>query len=120
MARAIHWTLTFKSLNNTDCTVNIYDNDYSGNPVALTGAANPFFFEETEDDDLISSVVRYRTGYINLIEHSEGELTDLYPQADQDRYVEMFYGYTLMFSGYIQVQAFGNPWTAYPLSLIHI
>ena len=114
MARAIHWTLTFKSLNNTDCTVNIYDNDYSGNPVALTGAANPFFFEETEDDDLISAVVRYRTGYINLIEHSEGELTDLYPQADQDRYVEMFYGYTLMFSGYIQVQAFGNPWTAYP------
>ena len=51
MARAIHWTLTFKSLNNTDCTVNIYDNDYSGNPVALTGAANPFFFEEIEDDD---------------------------------------------------------------------
>ena len=40
---AIHWQLKFKSLRrSTDYTVNIYDDQYSGNPVVLKGGAEPF------------------------------------------------------------------------------
>jgi hypothetical protein len=40
---AIHWHVKFRSLRDeTLYTVNVYDDSYTGSPVQLTGAANPF------------------------------------------------------------------------------
>jgi hypothetical protein len=78
------------------------------------GAADPFYYEENNDDDLLNEVLRYRTGYLNLIEESEGQLDALHPQTETQHYVEFYYGNSLNFTGYIQMQSFDNEWSAYP------
>lgn len=110
MARNIRWFANFKSLNGTSCTINIYDNDWpAGVTKGVTAAADPFFFEEDDSDDLLNDVVRYRTGYIRLVEQiSFGDLADIYPTGIFDRYVEVLYGGTVVFNGYIQVQDFDS------------
>lgn len=109
----IRWTSTFKSLSNTTCRIDIYERGYTGAFVQTVKAAdNPFFYEEEEDSDILNTVVRYRTGYIRLIEEFESgsttSLDSIHPTEAFDRYVEVYYGATLIFNGYIQVQDFSN------------
>lgn len=109
MARNIRWFVTFKSLNGTSCRVNIYDNDWpAGVEMPLLGGADPFFFEEDDSDDLLNDVLRFRTGYIRVVENYFGQLDDIYPVSTFDRYVEFLYGGVVMFNGYIQVQDFSR------------
>lgn len=109
MARNIRWQVTFKSLNGTTCRVNIYDNDWPASTVMpVRGAADPFFFEEDNSDDILNDVIRYRTGYIRIVENYYGELDAIYPSSIFDRYVEFLYGSTVMFTGYIQLQDISN------------
>lgn len=110
MARNIRWFINFKSLNGVSCTVNIYDNDWPpGVTLGLTGASDPFYFEEDKSSDLLNGVMRYRTGYIRVIEQAPyGSLDDIYPTSTFDRYVEVLYGGVLVFNGYIQVQDFSS------------
>lgn len=114
MARAIKWTVPFMSLNGTNCHVDIYEEDYQGEVTTLTGAANPFEYEEDADEDLLNGVIRYRTGYLRVIEETYGDLDDLYPLVNTDRYVEFYYGQTLDFNGYIQAQDFSREWAPGP------
>ena len=110
MARNIRWFVTFKAFNGTNCLVNIYDNDWpSGVSMGLRGAADPFYYEEDDSDDLLNDVVRFRTGYIRVIEQNYGDLDAIYPTKTFDRYVEFYYGNKLDFNGYIQVQGFAHP-----------
>jgi hypothetical protein len=104
------WTIPFKSFNGTSCRIDIYKKGYTGDFVyTLKGAANPFFYEEDNDSDLLNSVLRYSTGYIRVIEeYANGWLSDIYPTGIYDRYVEVYYGTTLVWNGYIQVQDFSN------------
>lgn len=100
-------------MNGTTCRIDVYMRGYSGTFVQnVVAAADPFFFEEDDSDDLLNDVLRYRTGYIRLIEqYDEGSttaLTDIYPTEVFDRYVEVYYGQALVFNGYIQVQDFSN------------
>lgn len=109
MARNIRWFVTFKSFDGTDCRVNIYDRDWpEGVSLPLRGAADPFYYEEDDSDDLLNDVLRYRTGYIRVIEQTVGQLDDIYPTSTFDRYVEFIYGNDLVFNGYIQVQDFSR------------
>ena len=53
MGRKIKWRLQFKSLNDTSCTVNIYEEGYTGSTITeLTGAAVPFEIQEDDSSDL--------------------------------------------------------------------
>lgn len=132
---AIKWRMQFKSLRNVGCLVNIYTDDQSFTPVAdssKTGAnvpfsvesgvtelqpsASPFFFEERDSRNL-TDAIRYKTGYISFMCHSEDELEDLYPDTSTSRFVTVFYGNTLVFSGYLQCQSFSNKFAAYPYTV---
>ena len=109
MARNIRWQITFKSLNGTTCRVDIYDNDWpAGVVMPVRGAADPFYYEEDNSDDLLNGVMRYRTGYIRVVENYYGQLDDIRPESTFDRYVEFLYGGVVMFNGYIQVQDFSH------------
>ena len=125
--------MQFKSLNETGCLVNIYEEDFASNadttktgadvPFAvesgvaeLIGGATPFIIQENDSEDL-TDVFRYKTGYIRAVETSYGQLTDLYPSTNTQHYVEMYYGSTLAFVGYMQAQSFDNNWVASPRGL---
>lgn len=133
MARGIKWRMQFKSQNGTGCLVNIWEENHISNAdtsktganvpftvesgvIALLGAANPFTIQEDDDDSLVS-VFRIKTGYIRAVETSYGQLTDLYPETNTQHYVEMFYGSTLAFAGYMQAQSFDNNWVPSPRGL---
>lgn len=118
MAQNIRWQVSFKSRNGTTCRVDIYDSDWpAGVIMPVRGATDPFYFEEDSSDDLLNGVLRYRTGYIRVIEDTYGALNDIYPAAKFDRYVEFLYGNTVAFNGYIQVQDFTRPMKPGPRTL---
>ena len=103
MARNIRWRCSFKSLKGVSCVINIYDNDWSGGIVSVTGADDPFYYEEDNSDDILNEVIRYRTGYIRLVEQGVfGALKDIYPTSTFDRFVEVLYDGAVVFNGYIQ------------------
>ena len=107
--------MTFVSLNGTNCRVDIYKRGYEGNEVEeLVAAANPFEYEEDDSEDTLNSVIRYRTGYLRIIEDNYGDLDELYPLLNTDRYIEFYYGENLDFNGFIQAQEFENPWAPGP------
>lgn len=107
--------MTFVSLNGTNCRVDIYKRGYEGSEVVtLVGVANPFEYEEEDSEDTLNSVIRYRTGYLRIIENNYGDLDELYPLLNTDRYIEFYYGENLDFNGFIQAQEFENPWSPGP------
>jgi len=63
---AIHWQIKFRSLRaNTLYTVNVYDANYTGTPVQLTGADQPFDTSEDDDDDFFAPI-RKQSGYLRI------------------------------------------------------
>ena len=112
VGRNIRWTIPFKSFNGNDCRVNIYDNNWPDDidPTILTGATDPFYYNDDTSEDLLNGVVRYRTGYINFIDDGDvyKHIDEIFPSAAFDRYVQVLYGNDVAFNGYIQVQAFSD------------
>ena len=108
------YTIPFKGLSGKSGRIDIYDTSYSGSTVTtLTGAPQPIVFEEEDSEDLLT-VVRYKTGYLNLVETTAGELDGVWPTTNTSRPVKAYYDNTLIFSGFIQAQSFQNSWTPAP------
>lgn len=102
------WYLGFKSLDNKACSVSI---DNGG--TMLTGAAEPVTFEEDSSEDLLE-VIRSKTGYLNLVETSNGELDSIYPATNTERSVKVYRGGELLFFGFIQAQNYANDYAPAP------
>ena len=65
---AIHWTVTFKTLRGgKTLTASVYDNLYSGQPIALKGGAEPFVTNENNDDDPFKPI-RTQTGALKIVD----------------------------------------------------
>lgn len=110
---ATRWTTTFKSRGGVYCLVKIYDPDFPStvSPMDVTAATDPFSYQENDSTDLLNDVMRYRTGYLRIIDDdTEGykQIADIYPQKAFDRYVEVYYDGVLSFTGYIQVTDFDD------------
>lgn len=107
------YTIPFKSLSGNACNIDIYDADYSGDVITLTGAPQPITWDEDDSEDLLN-VVRAKTGYLNLIETTPGELDGVYPTTNTSRVVKAYYNGMLVFNGFLQAQSFQNKWTPAP------
>jgi len=117
MGRKIKWRLQFKSLNNTSCTVNIYEEGYTGSTITeLTGAAVPFEIQEDDSSDL-TQFIRFKTAYLRVVETTYGELDALMPTSIRHHFVEAYYGSERVFTGFMQCQQFDNGWVATPREL---
>ena len=102
------WTINFVSLNGTACRAEI-----NGGGTQILGAANPVTIEEDDSDDLLE-VVRYKTGYLNIIEEINGQLDELIPTTNTSHKVKIWYGDDLIFVGFMQAQTFENTWESAP------
>lgn len=110
---ATRWTTTFKSRGGVTCLVKIYDPDFPSiaDPVPVTAATDPFSYQEDDSQDLLNDVMRYRTGYLRIVDDDTlgtKHIADIYPQKAFDRYVEVYYDGVLSFTGYIQVTDFDD------------
>ena len=120
------WTIPFVSLKNVSCRIDIYKRGYTGSTVTTLAsnvsgapgcaAAQPFYWEEDDDESLLE-VIRVKTGYINLVETTRDGLSDLYPQTNTEHFVEVTYGSSLVFTGFMQAQTFENEWGPAPREL---
>ena len=123
MARAIRWQVPFTSRGGIPCRVDIYQDNWDRGITVLSldnadapavPAADPFYYEEDDSEDVLNGVIRYRTGYLTLVEKVYGGLNAIYPSVNTDRYVEFYYDGSLDFNGFIQAQAFENGWEEGP------
>lgn len=122
MARAKKWTIPFISLNGTSCRVDIYEEGYVGSVTELSTnnptspgypAADPFVIQDDDSNDL-TNFIRFKTGYLRMVEVTNGGLTALMPRNLTDHYIEAYYGTELVFTGFMQCQEFDNDWVANP------
>ena len=105
------WTLDFKAIDGTDCTVRIVSP--GSGTLTLTGADEPFVMDEDSDTSLLSCV-RTQTGVLRLVEEGYGDLDGLVPWSQQSHSVDFYYGNELKFSGYIQPTEAESEWSACP------
>lgn len=98
------WTVRFKSLNGTDCRV-----DVNGGGSERMAAANPVSWSEDKSDNLLD-IIRSKSGNLNLIETETGEIDDLVPDLNTTDTVRIWYGTRLVFAGFLQAQSFDSPW----------
>lgn len=105
--------MTFRSLNGASCVVNIYEEGWTGGVTTLTGAADPVTIEEDDTEDLLKTI-RYKTGYLQVVEPTYGALNALYPHTNHDHYVEILRGSQSVFTGYMQAQSFGTQYVPGP------
>ena len=110
---AIHWQIHFKSFTNEDRCVNIYDSTYSGDPVQLKGAANPFRTSENDDLDYYAPI-RTQSGYISIIAETDTLISQLIAEKPTDRPVTLTYGVRILWMGFLHCELYSQPWAPTP------
>jgi hypothetical protein len=110
---AIHWQIHFKSFTNEDRYVNIYDSTYSGNPVQLKGAANPFRTSENDDLDYYAPI-RTQSGYISIIAETDTLISQLIAEKPTDRPVTLTDGISTLWMGFLHCELYSQPWAPTP------
>ena len=122
MAWNIHWQCCFQSFGGTQYAVNIYEQNYSGSIVQLTGASEPFVTQEDDDDDIFKPI-RVQTGYLRVIDYDGTLMESIIPSNNTEKLVRLiqgtytgtwpngsFSGSTIKWQGFLQAQAYTQPW----------
>ena len=113
---AIHWQVTFVTLRGgKTLTASVYDNLYSGEPIALKGGAEPFVTNENNDDDPFKAI-RTQTGALKIVDDgyaADGTTPfnwrDLQPRSDHDRPVILRdENNVILWQGFLQAQNFSG------------
>jgi hypothetical protein len=115
---AIHWQIPFKSLRgNTDYCVNIIDAAYSGSPVVLKGAAQPFTTDEDSNEDMFTPI-RTQSGYLRIVDDGKDASGNAFnwktfiPSTDTSRPVTLTKkvgtAWQIVWQGFMQTQNFGH------------
>lgn len=118
MARNVHWTMRFRSLDDIAYRVDIFEEDYEGQPVVLLGGAQPFVTQETDDDDFFLPL-RTSSGYLTLVIEDASVVDDILPQRMTDRYLELTDENSgkKEWIGYISPAQYSNVWDTTPYEL---
>lgn len=110
---AIHWQIQFKSFTGANRCVNIYDSTYSGTPVQLKGAANPFRTSENDDLDYYAPI-RTQSGYVSIIAETATILDDLIAEKPTDRPVTLTEDNNVLWMGFLHCELYSQPWEPAP------
>lgn len=122
---SLRYKIPFASFEGNSYRIDIYDSTYSGTAVELSinnatapavPSDLPIYIEEDNSNDLLECI-RIKTGYIELIEQTYGALTSLYPRTNTQNTVLLYRGTELVFSGYMQAQAFENDYVSAPRTI---
>lgn len=111
MSWAIHWQVPFAGIDGGQYRVNILEDGYTGSIVTLTGGAQPFVTQENADEDVFTPL-RGQTGFVRVVTSDLTLMEQIMPTNNTEKLVELRYGAndTLMWRGFLQSQAFTQPW----------
>lgn len=118
MARNVHWRMRFRSLDDIAYRVDIFEENYEGQPVVLLGGAHPFVTQETEDEDIFLPL-RTSSGYLTLVIEDASVVDDILPQRMTDRYVELIdeSNNQTKWIGYVSPAQYSNVWNCTPFEM---
>lgn len=119
MAWNVHYTVPFKSIEGNDYIVKVYEWNYKGDTVTLTGAAEPFVTQE-DDDDNIFIPIRTQSGYLRVIDETEDGLLmlSMAPKNNIEKLVQLIQNITdngvttekVRWQGFLQAQSYSQSW----------
>lgn len=114
MARNVKWKVNFKTINDRDAEVLIYEEGWSGEITEIEPAENAISTEEDNDEEIMKPV-RTWTGYLRVIDN--GDLEGLMPTDNHQHYVELLIDNVLKWCGYMQADTFSEDWDIAPLTV---
>lgn len=118
MAWNEHYIVPFKTKEGNDLAVKIYEDGYVGDVISLTPSDQPFTTQEDDDDDIFVAV-RTQSGYLRVIDSDGTLMQQLMPENNTQRLVKLWQGTysnsiftedTLKWQGFLQAQAYTQPW----------
>lgn len=114
---AVHWQIHFKSLQEADFYVDIYDNTYTGSTVIpLTGAPMAFVTNEDTDENMYMPI-RTQSGYIRFYVESATIVNELRPAQCTDRPVVFRHNTTVLWMGFLKPEQYSQPWAPMPYEI---
>lgn len=96
MAYNVNWKIEFRDIEERLYRIEILTNNYSGSPIPLRGAENPFETTEENDDDLFRPI-RKQTGMLRIadtgkdLNGNDFNYSDLLPSQPLDHPVRLKY-----------------------------
>ena len=111
----VRWQITFKTCPSEHIgRVKVYDSTYSGDPIELEPAANPFFTSRQRQD--IFQPLVSDSGYLRVIDDDipAQHIEDIHPIGALDRPVEFYLDDVLTWRGYISPESFTVDWEPAP------
>lgn len=114
MAKGVKWKVSFKTINDRNAEVLIYEDGWTGDITDIEPAENAITTEEDNSDDFMRPV-RTWTGYLRVIDN--GDLEGLMPTDNQQHYVELLIDNILKWCGYMQADTFSEDWDITPLTV---
>ena len=112
MAYGLKYRITFKTLQNDTCKVDIFIDDYIGSVVNLDPAINPFILREFNTDDDTYKSLRPQQATINFISQSGVSIDDFLGNSDTYGYVafEFLSSSQYYWVGYLLQDDFQETW----------
>ena len=109
MAWTTRWQVQFRSLKGVNYTVNISEQGWTGGVTQLTPSDQPFTTQEDDDDDIFKPI-RAQSGYLRVIDSTGSLLESLMPENNTQRLVQLMVGSTIRWQGFLQADAYTQPW----------
>ena len=112
MAYGLKYRITFKTLQNDTCKVDIYIDSYTGSVTNLDPAVNPFILREFNTDDDSYKSLRPQQATINFISQSGISIDDFLGNSDTYAYVafEFLSAVQYYWYGYLLQDDFEETW----------
>lgn len=109
------WKIPFKTLNESEAEVTIYEEGYEGDVTELTPSETPFETSDENSDDLMVAV-RTQSGYIRVMDSGDVNI-DIVPSSASQHYVEFKLNGQVKFAGYMQPDTYTADWEAPPVEV---
>lgn len=110
-----YWRIPFASMNETSYEVRIYGAE-GNSPITLQGGSNPINTEEDKTEE-ISYPLRTQSGYIRIVAEPGFDYSELLPEYNMSRFVELRQGNIIRWRGFLKAQNFNINYLDYRVSV---
>lgn len=110
MAFAVKYRISFITVQNIACQVDLSFDGYSGSIITLNGADRPFVLEEFNTDEDLYKPIRPQQALINFISQSGVSMLDFIGNSDEFCLVEFYYNSSRYWVGYILQDNIQEEW----------
>lgn len=109
--------MQFKSLLGTAYTVEIYDGNYSDDPIEIIGGAEAFVTREIDDEDMYLPI-RTQSGYLRFIVRDANIVNEMQPINTTDRPVILRGpNQSVCWFGFLRPEQYNQPWAPMPYEI---